>query len=689
MNNNWEIEDPLGECVEEEFVTDEDDVFDEDDEEESSDVIDMEYEGRRISAVKVDNADEIGGMFSIIEAEKGVEFMATRPWIGAVEHSTPDDPLPNDPTPPDQSLELEWVYGYRCHDARSNLVLNSEGNLIYPVAGIVVKYDPNEHTQVFFMEHNDDVICLSQHPIDSNIVVTGQVATIVDRRGTDPHICIWNSETNQHWKLPEAHKRAVRTVCFSPCGKMVASVGGDDKFSCRVWEWESETLLASLETSNSKIFHSKWNPVNTKEFALVGDKVLWFMDFQDESLTKSRASFDNHDREVFFALCFSPKGFLLTAGKSGKVFVWVGRQIRATRQVHDRAIYALEMVEDTIISGGRDGFIRVLDKKMNVIRECKLQGRVRSINVVDNQMAVGTHQGRVYIFNDWENIQDDDPPCLFQGHFDGELWAICPHPQDPSLAVTAGEDNRILLWDLATHKCLSETIIDKAKGKRRKRRRVGTTSTHTPNKCARAVAYKPDGSEIVAGVNTGKIYVFKATANPMVKKKTVNLNKYSQRQVKNQEDNWIQTMKFNPKGNVLAVGTHGMVIILLDASHGYKYKQRLMAHTAPITHLDWSVDSKFIQSVCIGYELLFHSIKVEHLKASKHCPSAKAVRNVKWATQECTFGWPVQGIFDASQGGTEVICDKSPSGTLIATGDDNGHVKLYRYPCLEGNRGKS
>jgi len=486
-----------------------------------------------------------------------------------------------------------------------------------------------KHTQVFFMEHNDDVICLSQHPIDTNIVATGQVATIVDRKGTDPHICIWNSETNQHWKLPKAHNRAIRTICFSPCGKMIASVGGDDKFSCRVWQWKSKKLLASLATSNSKIFNSKWNPVNTNEFALVGVNVLWFVDFKDKSLTKTRASFGNHDHEVFFALCYSPKGFLLTAGKSGKVFRWDGRQIKKTKEVHKKAIYALEMVEDTIISGGRDGFIRVLDKKMNVIRECKLHGTVRAISVGDNLMAVGTGVGRVYIFKDWGNIQDDDPPCLFQGHFDGELWAVAPHPKDPSLAVTAGEDNRILLWDLANHKCLSETIIDKAKLKRKKRRRVGTTSTCTPNKCARAVAYKPDGSEIVAGVNTGKIYVFKAKANPMVKKKTVNLNKYSQRKLKNQEDNWIQTMKFNPKGNVLAVGTHGMVIILLDASHGYKYKQRLMAHSSPITHLDWSVNSKFIQSVCLGYELLFHSIKVKHLKASRHCPSAKAVRNLK------------------------------------------------------------
>jgi len=195
---------------------------------------------------------------------------------------------------------------------------------------------------------------------------------------------------------------------------------------------------------------------------------------------------------------------------------------------------------------------------------------------------------------------------------------------------------------------------------------------------------------VVVGVNTGRIHIFDAKSNPMVKRNTINLNKYGQRKVTNQEDNWIQTMKFNPDGTVLAVGTHGMVIVLLDATDGYKFGQRLKAHKAPIAHLDWSVDGCFIQSVCIAYELLFHKINFENLKASKHCPSAKVVKNVEWATQECTFGWPVQGIFSSSEDSISVnICDKSPDGKLIVTGDDCGLVNIYRYPCLEGNESLS
>jgi hypothetical protein len=34
---------------------------------------------------------------------------------------------------------------------------------------------------------------LAQSPADANIICTGQVATIVNRRATAPHICVWDS----------------------------------------------------------------------------------------------------------------------------------------------------------------------------------------------------------------------------------------------------------------------------------------------------------------------------------------------------------------------------------------------------------------------------------------------------------------------------------------------------------------
>ena len=60
--------------------------------------------------------------------------------------------------------------------------------------------------------------------------------------------------------------------------------------------------------------------------------------------------------------------------------------------------------------------------------------------------------------------------------------------------------------------------------------------------------------------------------------------------------NWIQVLKYSPDGNTLAVGTHGMVIALLNVSRGYLCQGVLTAHNAAVTQLDWSADGRHIRS---------------------------------------------------------------------------------------------
>lgn len=92
-----------------------------------------------------------------------------------------------DRTPPQCQLRLEWVYGYRGHQCRSNLFYNDVDNIVYFVAGVAIVYDTKEHKQKFFLEHDDDIISLTLHP-DKVQVATGQV-------GKAPQIIIWDSVT--------------------------------------------------------------------------------------------------------------------------------------------------------------------------------------------------------------------------------------------------------------------------------------------------------------------------------------------------------------------------------------------------------------------------------------------------------------------------------------------------------------
>lgn len=83
-------------------------------------------------------------------------------------------------------------------------------------------------------------------------------------------------------------------------------------------------------------------------------------------------------------------------------------------------------------------------------------------------------------------------------------------------------------------------------------------------------------------------------------------------------------------------------------------------------------------SNCTSYNILFFDVR-----AGKHNPSgASALRDETWESWTCSLGWPVQGIFPPCADGSDInSVDRSPDGTVLATADDFGMVKLFKYPC--------
>lgn len=60
-------------------------------------------------------------------------------------------------TVPPQKLRMDWVYGYRGRDCRSNLYLLPTGEMVYFVAAVVVLYNVEEQSQRHYLGHTDDV----------------------------------------------------------------------------------------------------------------------------------------------------------------------------------------------------------------------------------------------------------------------------------------------------------------------------------------------------------------------------------------------------------------------------------------------------------------------------------------------------------------------------------------------------
>jgi WD40 repeat protein len=275
-----------------------------------------------------------------------------------------------------------------------------------------------------------------------------------------------------------------------------------------------------------------------------------------------------------------------------------------------------------------------------------------------------------------------------RGHCEGELWGVAVSP-DAKHFVSCGEDNRVFKWQLGTQKCIGSAIIAEKRGAMPKILRASTMSTLPPNQCARAIAISPNGTDVAIGCNDGFVHVYDFAS--MTKKHSIDLNPHGKRMVTNQKGNWIQVAKYSPSGDLLAVGTHGSVICLLDPKRGYAVRGVLDKHNSFITHIDWSLDGQFMQSNDGAYELLFWSVDEKDPSASRQHTNVSGLRDTQWATQTCILGWSVQGIFDPTQDGTDVnTVDTAPSKRFIVTGDDYGDLNLFRYPCAaEGNAKKS
>ena len=362
-----------------------------------------------------------------------------------------------------------------------------------------------------------------------------------------------------------------------------------------------------------------------------------------------------------------------------------GKPAKTFPHLHDGKVLSIDYYAGGIVTGGSDCVVCVLDKRMEVSKKLTLHAKVSSVHIRDDDLLIGTMGAQVFQCLDYarnEHEREEELDLITQGHSDGELWALAMSPDGKTYA-TVGEDNCVAVWDVVTHRCLRRSVVSEKKGRKPKILRASTTSTHPVNQCARAIAIAPNNKSLVVGQNSGEVSVFDYKTLKLVT--AVDVNKQGKRQVKEQKDNWIQTIQYSPSGHAVAVGTHGSVVVLLDPADGYQVKGVLKASNSFLTHLDWSEDGRYVQTNDGAYELLWYAVDEDDLCEVKQLTSASAMRDVKWATQTCVLGWGVQGVYEGGQGGQEVASvDVSPDGRLCVSGDDRGMVNLYRWPVLKG-----
>lgn len=85
-------------------------------------------------------------MFAEEDLDKGDEFMAVKPWLGAIKEPSEVKKIPMASKKPKCSITLDYCYGYRCKDVRNNLRFITPTKVVYHAAALGIVLDTETNT---------------------------------------------------------------------------------------------------------------------------------------------------------------------------------------------------------------------------------------------------------------------------------------------------------------------------------------------------------------------------------------------------------------------------------------------------------------------------------------------------------------------------------------------------------------
>ncbi|CAB1423818.1 unnamed protein product [Pleuronectes platessa] len=557
---------------------------------------------------------------------------------------------------PDRKLKLQWVYGYRGRDCRSNLYLLPTGEIVYFNASVVVLYNTEEQQQRHYLGHNDDVKCLSVHP-DMVTIATGQMAgTSKDGKLLAPHVRVWDSVSlnTLHVLGMGVFDRAVTCVTFSKSngGAFLCAVDDANDHVLSVWNWQKEKQLADVKCSNDAVLGAVFHPTDANLIVTCGKSHINFWTMEGNTLSKRQGLFEKHEKPKYvLCVAFAQNGDAITGDSSGNIYDlgqrWSPHQPGGVGGPRGRDLLLCVLKDGTMVSGGgKDRKVALWDheyRKQSEMEVGEAFGPIRALTEgKPGELFVGTTKNAII-----RAAFPDTLTPIVQGHTD-ELWGLDVHPSMEQFA-TCSQDKQVHLWDTNSHQPLwSKTIEDPG----------------------RSAGFHPSGAVLAVGTMTGRCLVLDTDTRDLVSMHT-------------DGNEIISNIRYSPDGNFLAVASHdNFVYIYSVKENGRKYSRvgKCTGHSSFVTHLDWSQDSQYLVTNSGDYEILFWEAS-----SGKHVTSMDTMRNLDWATSTCTLASPPSvGVWPDGADGTDLnaVC-RSHDGSLLASADDFGKVHLFSFPCSQ------
>uniref|UniRef100_A0A8C7M9J5 EMAP like 3 n=1 Tax=Oncorhynchus kisutch TaxID=8019 RepID=A0A8C7M9J5_ONCKI len=560
--------------------------------------------------------------------------------------------------PPVETLELDWVYGYRGRDCRANLYLLSSGEAVYFIACVVVLYHINNRTQRHYRKHTDCVRCLTIHP-DKVRMASGQTAGVdKDGKPLQPYVHIWDSSTLitlQQIGLG-TFERGVGSVAFSfaDAGAFLCVIDDSNEHMLSVWDCAKGTKHTEVKSTNEAVFTVEFNPSDSTNIITCGKSHIYFWTLSAGSLTKKQGIFGKYKKPKFIqCFVFSLTGDVLTGDSEGNILTWgkspgdvktLGKGAKETFQImrqtraHDGSVFTLCMLQGGALlsGGGKDRKIIRWSADLAPERECE----VKDAYVNGEEVLVGTTRNAIL-----RGTFSDGFVAIVQGHVD-EMWGLATHPSQ-DVFLTCGHDRQVCVWNTAEHKLDWCTTLEE----------YGLCADFCPN-----------GAVVSVGLSTGRWLVLDLQTKEVISDYT-------------DGNEQLSVMRYSPDGSFLAVGSHDNFIYVYNVTEcGRRYSRygKCNGHSSFITHLDWSKDGKYIMSNSGDYEILYWDVA----GGCKLLRNRYESKDREWASYTCVLGFHVMGVWLEGSDGTDInaLC-RSHSERVVAVADDFCKVHLFQYPC--------
>uniref|UniRef100_T1JGP8 WD repeat-containing protein 55 homolog n=1 Tax=Strigamia maritima TaxID=126957 RepID=T1JGP8_STRMM len=552
---------------------------------------------------------------------------------------------------PDVRLVVRCVFGYRGFDGRNNVLSNRKGEIVYSssILGVVMNRDTLR--QRFYQGHTNDILSLCLHPLE-DLVASAQV-------GSRPAIHVWSDETLAAVSIM-CEKGVGRGSCacclnFSGDGAKLISLHVDS--SLVVWDWRQGSSIASVSGDWRKIFAVKWNPHDVAQFVTVGKKNLKCWRQTDVGFVYRRGRFDSSPRDTLLCIAFgrsarSASSFsFVTGGSSGRIHVWQNCHLVRSVPSHSGPVFSIHSVDSGFVSCGKDGRLCLWDEHMErclrsyVISNKYLspgwpgrlsheQPPLRSCFLSHSKIIVGTKSGE---------IVQVDKDGLIRGHAATLVSGLCTHPSRDHI-FTVGHDAYLRSWDFSTSHSLMLHQL------------------HGP---ASSVHISSDAKFLAVGYANGGVCLLNL----------IGLSSVSPVYQFRHRTSTVSDLKFSPNDKFLSVACRGFV----DIYHVPKNRRVGVCDldSRPVVRTDWDVTSKLIRAECENGQIV-------HFEAPHGREVSLDPNRVQWTSTTCARSDESKGIDEPDRA---IASDVAPNGDVLAVANDEGSVKLYRFP-LHGNPAK-